>query len=464
MNYKIIVDSGHGGEDPGAVSGNLKEKDFNLRAANYMYNRFKELGIPVTSTKTTDKTLTREERLNIMNNTYGRTPNVIILSNHINAGGGEGAEVVYPLRSNDRLAKSILEEIGNAGQITRKYYQRRLPEDPSKDYYYIMRETPDTTALLIEYGFIDNPNDVKKLNANLLTYAEAVVKAVANYIGVPYVSPGGVTENTYTVQRGDSLYSIAQKFNTSVDRLKQLNNLTNNALQIGQTLIISESAGTTPTTENYIVYTVKSGDSLWKIANEYETTVSDIVDLNNLENNNLQVGQQLKIPTNTVTVPQSDFYIVQSGDSLWKIANQLGVSVNDIIEANNLASTVLQVGQQLKIPGSTGTTPTPPVTPPSTTSYTVQRGDSLWSIANRFNTTVAQLRALNNLTTDALQIGQQLKIASSPATNYTEYTVRSGDSLWSIANRFNTTVSQIRSINNLASDVLQIGQILRIPQ
>ena len=90
MNYKIIVDSGHGGEDPGAVSGNLKEKDFNLRAANYMYNRFKELGIPVTSTKTTDKTLTREERLNIMNNTYGRTPNVIILSNHINAGGGEG--------------------------------------------------------------------------------------------------------------------------------------------------------------------------------------------------------------------------------------------------------------------------------------------------------------------------------------------------------------------------------------
>lgn len=90
-NYKIIVDAGHGGEDPGAVNGNLKEKDFTLEAANYMYNRFRELGVPVTITRNTDKTLSRTERLNIMNNTYGATPNVIILSNHINAGGGKGS-------------------------------------------------------------------------------------------------------------------------------------------------------------------------------------------------------------------------------------------------------------------------------------------------------------------------------------------------------------------------------------
>ena len=68
-DYKIIVDAGHGGEDPGAVSGNLKEKDFNLEAANYMYNRFKELGVPVAITRDSDVTLTREERLNTMNNT-----------------------------------------------------------------------------------------------------------------------------------------------------------------------------------------------------------------------------------------------------------------------------------------------------------------------------------------------------------------------------------------------------------
>lgn len=87
-DYKIVVDAGHGGEDPGAISGNLKEKDFNLKAANYMYNRFKELGVPVAITRDSDVTLTRQERLNTMTKTFGATPNVIILSNHINSGGG----------------------------------------------------------------------------------------------------------------------------------------------------------------------------------------------------------------------------------------------------------------------------------------------------------------------------------------------------------------------------------------
>lgn len=89
MNYKVIVDAGHGGDDPGAISGNLKEKDFNLEAANYMYNRFRELGVPVAITRDVDKTLTREERLNTMNNTFGNGPEVIILSNHINSGGSD---------------------------------------------------------------------------------------------------------------------------------------------------------------------------------------------------------------------------------------------------------------------------------------------------------------------------------------------------------------------------------------
>ena len=87
--YRIVVDAGHGGVDSGAVSGNLLEKDFNLQAANYMYNRFRELGVPVTITRDTDKTLSRTERLNTMRNIFGNDPNVIVLSNHINAGGGE---------------------------------------------------------------------------------------------------------------------------------------------------------------------------------------------------------------------------------------------------------------------------------------------------------------------------------------------------------------------------------------
>lgn len=98
-DYKIIVDAGHGGEDPGAVSGNLKEKDFNLKAANYMYNRFKELGVPVAITRDSDVTLTRQERLNTMTNTFGTSPNVIILANHINSGGEDAYYVVNSRRS-----------------------------------------------------------------------------------------------------------------------------------------------------------------------------------------------------------------------------------------------------------------------------------------------------------------------------------------------------------------------------
>lgn len=267
-----------------------------------------------------------------------------------------------------------------------------------------MRETPNTTSLLIEYGFIDNANDAVRLQNNLLDYVEAVVKAVTNYIGVPYVSTEGITENTYIVQKGDSLYSIATKFNITVDRLKELNNLTSNNLQIGQVLIVSESITPTPTppaTGDYIIYTVKSGDSLWSIANKYEVTVSEIVELNNLGTTLLQVGQQLRIPTITISEPNY---------------------------------------------------------------YTVKRGDSLWSIANQYNTTVNKIRELNNLTSNTLQIGQVLRIPNTAGNNYITYTVKSGDSLWKIANQYNVSVTDLISANNLTSTTLQIGQVLRIPQ
>ena len=90
---KVVIDAGHGGTDPGAIGNGYQEKDINLKISNYMYNRFKELGVPVAITRTEDTTLTREQRLNTMTNTFGTTPNVIILSNHINAGGGEGQSV-----------------------------------------------------------------------------------------------------------------------------------------------------------------------------------------------------------------------------------------------------------------------------------------------------------------------------------------------------------------------------------
>lgn len=87
----IVIDAGHGGSDPGAVNGNIYEKDFNLQSALYIYNRLKELGVPVSITRDTDEDLTREERINRMITPFGSGSDVIILSNHINAGGGDGS-------------------------------------------------------------------------------------------------------------------------------------------------------------------------------------------------------------------------------------------------------------------------------------------------------------------------------------------------------------------------------------
>ncbi len=90
---KVVVDAGHGGNDPGALSGSLKEKDLNLQAAQYMYKRLQELGIPTTIVRNTDETLDRKERVQRILNAYGNSPDVILISNHINAGGANGKNV-----------------------------------------------------------------------------------------------------------------------------------------------------------------------------------------------------------------------------------------------------------------------------------------------------------------------------------------------------------------------------------
>ena len=394
---KVIIDPGHGGTDSGATGNNLLEKDYNLLISKYMYDRFKELGIPVAITRDSDTTLSPTDRVNTILNKFGNSSDVILISNHVNSGGGEGAEVIYALRNKDTLAKNILNNIGATGQETRKYYQRRLPSDTSKDYYFIHRNTGNLEPLIVEYGFIDSAKDVNFLKENYEELAEAVISAVANYIGVPYTPPEGLITNTYIVQKGDSLYSIANKLGTTVSELKKENNLTSNTLQIGQVLRI-------PSKEVYEgetnIYTVKSGDSLYKIAQNNNTTVDEIKRLNNLTSNILSVGQVLKLPTTSSETPSSNTvdYTVKSGDSLYKIANQYNVTVDAIKRANNLTTNTLQIGQVLRIPLGTS----------RETTYTVKSGDSLYSIAKKYNTTVNRLKELNNLSSNLLNIGQIL--------------------------------------------------------
>ncbi len=396
---KVIIDPGHGGTDSGATGNNLLEKDYNLLISKYMYDRFKELGVPVAITRDSDTTLSPTDRVNTILNKFGNSSDVILISNHVNSGGGEGAEVIYALRNRDTLAKRILENIGAAGQETRKYYQRRLPSDTSKDYYFIHRNTGNLEPLIVEYGFIDNTKDVEFLKENYEELAEAVISAVANYIGVPYKAPNGLITNTYVVQKGDTLYSIANKLGTTVSELKKENNLTSNTLQIGEVLRI-------PTKEIYEeeenIYIVKKGDSLYSIANKYNTTVDELKRINNLTSNILSIGQVLKLPSdkaNNVEKEENTIsYTVQKGDSLYSIARKYDTTIDRIKDLNNLTTNLLSIGQVLLIPTDTNLE----------TTYTVQKGDSLYSIAKKYNTTVDRLKQLNNLTSNLLSIGQIL--------------------------------------------------------
>lgn len=447
---KVIIDPGHGGTDSGATGNNLLEKDYNLLISKYMYDRFKELGIPVAITRDSDTSLSPSDRVNTILNKFGNSSDVILISNHVNSGGGEGAEVIYALRNKDTLAKNIINNIGTTGQTTRKYYQRRLPSDTSKDYYFIHRNTGNLEPLIVEYGFIDNTKDVEFLKENYKELAEAVISAVANYIGVPYTPPEGIITNTYIVQKGDSLYSIANKLGTTVSELKKENNLTTNTLQIGEVLRI-------PTKEIYEgeenVYIVQKGDTLYSVAMANNTTVDELKKANNLTSNILSTGQLLKIPS--ALLPEST-YIVKKGDSLYSIANKYNTTIDELKRINNLTSNILSIGQVLKLPSDKVSDIEKEE---NTISYTVQKGDSLYSIARKYSTTIDKIKDLNNLTTNLLSIGQVLLIPTD--TNLeTTYTVQKGDSLYSIAKKYDTTVDRLKQLNNLKSNLLSIGQIL----
>lgn len=244
---------------------------------------------------------------------------------------------------------------------------------------------------------------------------------------------------TYTVVAGDSLSVIAKRYNTTTEQISSFNELTNYTINIGQKLKIplnlsipvQESATTPiePTIKND-TYTVVSGDSLSLIAKKFNTTVESLRSLNNLTTDMIFVGQVLIvtksqqdttvkeqiISTEPISTENETTYTVVAGDSLSLIAKRFSTTVAAIQETNALPSTIIRVGQILKIPVPTGRVITPEIVnedPALPRTYTVVSGDSLSLIAKKFNTTVTNIKVTNKLPTDTIYIGQVLTISQS---------------------------------------------------
>ncbi len=446
----VIINPQFGGSETGKIKNDFIEKNFNLDISKIIYDKLKDLGIDTFLVRNNDTTINLQERLNIINNLIKPNEENILISTGVSTGGQSGAELIYSLKNDDALANSITNEIELLGYDVLKYYQLRNTDNTSEDFYPIIREVNNTESIIVDFGYIDNSYDLNYINNNIDKLGIAVANGIYNYIK---------KENIYVVQKDDTLYSIARKFNTSVDKIKELNNLTSNTLNVGQTLIIPKNQDSIIAPSEYITYVVKSGDTLYKIANNFNTTPSAIMNINNLTSTNLSLNQVLKIPTiKEEEIIDYNTYTVKSGDSLYKLANSFNTTVEKIKDLNNLTNNNLSIGQVLKIPTTSSN---------NYITYKVKSGDSLYKLANLYNTTVQDIKDLNNLTSNNLSINQVLKIPTKQqeeVIDYINYVVKSGDSLYKLANLYNTTVQDIKDLNNLTSNNLNINQVLKIPK
>ena len=460
---KVIINPSYGGIASGKIVNNFIEKNFNLELGKALNNQLNNLGITSYLIRQEDITLTNQERLNRINNLINTNDDVIVLTLEIIDTTESGAQIVYALRDIDTLSRDISESLENIGDNVIKYYQLRNPNSTNEDFYELIREPNTSQNIILSLGNPNNSVDNNFMLNNINKLANAISKSINTYFS---------NENIYIVQRGDTLFSIANKFNISVDDLKEANNLKSNSLIVGNQLIIpstkqeiNEITGEDEEMDMYLNYTVQKGDSLYSIAKKYNTSVNILNNINNLTTNNLQIGQILKIPTSTSSIETNyNNYIVQKGDSLYSIANKFNTTVNELKDLNNLTSNNLSIGQILKIPSTTGSNEQIE----NYSTYIVKAGDSLYKIATLYQTSVNAIKDINNLTTNNLSIGQTLKIPTTnnipTSSNYQIYNVKSGDSLYAIARKFNTTVNDIKNLNNLTTNNLSINQTLKIPR
>lgn len=361
-------------------------------------------------------------------------------------------------------------------------------------------KSPDIPSILVEAGFITNRTEERLLNqADFQNkIANAVYKGI--YKHFTNTPPQGSLfaqkkrAIKHTVRSGESLGLLAQRYSVSSAELKQYNHLKSNALRIGQVLSIppnyqvvvkAEPAvkrvlSTYSEPSQAVVHVVRSGESLSVIAKRYNKTLKQLKSYNNLRSTSLAIGQKIKIPGTggamldvASAVAVERVHKVKRGESLSVIAQRYDSSSEALKKYNRLKSTSLSIGQKIKIPGASSLATQPERT------HQVKRGESLSVIASRYSSTTAQLKDYNKLRSTSLRVGQKIRIPASGGSSFvvekpkvvkpvvvaaTKHTVKRGESLSVIAQRYDRSSQQFVAYNKLRSTTLAIGQVLKIPQ
>ncbi|MBM7614250.1 LysM peptidoglycan-binding domain-containing protein [Alkaliphilus hydrothermalis] len=251
-------------------------------------------------------------------------------------------------------------------------------------------------------------------------------------------------------------------------------------LLIGTTMVATLFSSTVNYTFANQIHTVKSGDTLWKISQQYNTNLNEIYRLNPQYQTTpaLMVGSIITIPsTGQTNQPTYTNYTVTKNDTPWIISNRFGVSLNELLRINGMtASSHIYPGQVILIPSKSTITP-------EVNKYTVVKGDTPWIISQKFNVNLQQLMQQNNLKEgQSIYIGQILSIPKGtsitpdntgstvpPASGVntkttTTHIVASGDDLWSISIKYGIPFPELKQVNGLTDrSVLRVGQKLTIP-
>lgn len=245
-------------------------------------------------------------------------------------------------------------------------YGIKLPQIP---YEPVVKKIsiPGQVEVLTLSEYLDiKPELLYKLNAGYTKWASAPEDESVFYIPSekyilfedednPFKNSNQINWISYEVQSGDSLWSLASKYDTEVKIIKKINYLNNDLLSINDTLLIPLSKSKSNNFIPYEMYIVSEGDTLWSIAKEYNIEIRDLSRMNSIdENSYLQLGQQLSIGNKNIhrnmeSKKRTILYSVKQGDNLFKISELFDVSIRSIEEINNFNNTTLMPGQIIKV-------------------------------------------------------------------------------------------------------------------